>query len=62
MNYLNLHNVWSMPSVMLRRNDFYVFGNQLRCHHHNVHSWLVKDCDSPDEAVATLLLIKVLPT
>ena len=46
------------------KNDFYIHGNQLRCYWDSlsIHptSWLVKDCDSPSEALALLLLIKVL--
>jgi len=63
---LGIDLAWDDPLTLAAwKNDFYVHGNQLRCHSDALSiepptSWLVKDCDSPDEALATLMLIKVL--
>jgi len=53
---------WTPNNLPLWLPSFFIYGTQILCRadYTITYSWLVMDCDSPEEAVATLMLIKVL--
>ena len=59
---LGLEEGWNHFNTTLWCSNFFIYGTQilLPTDYNLPTVWLVKDCDSHEEAISTLLLIRVL--